>query len=187
MSLTRRLLVGSLLVIGLLATLVVIIAANRLEERLIDDAVNNLSREARFIAVQWRSNVDADALADTSGTVLDRRVTLIDTSGLVVGDSDFDGIALQQLQNHGSRPEVQEAWRTGTGMAQRSSASAGDEELYVAVRAPLGVARVSIGTRSLTGAIRGAQRDVLIAAAFSMLIAIALSLWFGAIRPQTRT
>jgi signal transduction histidine kinase len=166
-------------VIGLLATLVVIIAAGRLEDRLVDNAVDDLAREARLIATQWRDGVDADALADTSGTLLNRRITLIDPSGQVIGDSDFDDAALQQLQNHAGRPEVREAMLSGTGTAQRSSVSAGDEELYVAVKAPRGIARVSISTSSLRSAIRGAQRDVLVAAAFAMLIAIGLSLLFA--------
>jgi signal transduction histidine kinase len=49
------------------------------------------------------------------------------------------------------------------------SASAGDEELYVAVRHPLGFVRVSIGTARFDTIVRGAQRDVV----FSSLVALA--------------
>src|SRR5690606_16396224 len=112
--------------------------------------------------------------ADTTGSLLLRRVTLIDDGGRVVGDSDFDGPALAQLDNHRLRPEVVDANLHGFGSAQRASASAGDAELYVAVRAVSGVARVSISTQALVETIRGAQRDVVVAALVSMLIAAGL-------------
>lgn len=176
MTLARRLLAGSIVVITLLAMLVVFIAAGRLEDRLLRDTVEDLSREAQLIAVQWQPGVNADSLADTTGSLLLRRVTLIDDGGRVVGDSDFDGPALAQLDNHRLRPEVVDANLHGFGSAQRASASAGDAELYVAVRAVSGVARVSISTQALVETIRGAQRDVVVAALVSMLIAAGLSL-----------
>ena len=179
MTLTRRLLAASLLIIASLATAIVIIAAGRLQERLLNETIGYLAREARLIAAQWKSSVDADMLADSTGALLGRRVTLVDDSGRVRGDSDFSGAALIELENHGNRPEILEAHTSGTGTAQRASASAGDEELYVAVRAPLGIARVSISTSALRGTIRGAQRDVLVAAAVAMLVAIALSMLFA--------
>jgi two-component system phosphate regulon sensor histidine kinase PhoR len=42
-------------------------------------------------------------------------VTLIDSAGKVVGDSEFDPPALAELENHLTRPEIQAAIRTGSG------------------------------------------------------------------------
>jgi signal transduction histidine kinase/HAMP domain-containing protein len=178
-SLTQRLLAGSLLVVGILTALVVVLADRRLEDRLRGDTIDDLGREARLIAAQWRPGANADSMADTSGRWLQRRVTVIDDGGHVVGDTDFDRDALVRLQNHNTRPEVIAARRSGMGWSRRSSASAGDEELYVAVRAPLGVVRVSMSTRALAEAIGGAQRDVLVAAGIAMLVATALTLLFA--------
>ena len=87
MRLTQRVFLGSLLVIGVMTTLVVSLADRRLDRRLVAVAVDGLRREANVITTQWRAGADADSLADAVGRALERRVTLIDASGRVVGDS----------------------------------------------------------------------------------------------------
>jgi signal transduction histidine kinase/HAMP domain-containing protein len=61
------------------------------------------------------------------------------------------------------------------GSAQRRSPSAGDLELYVAVRVRRGVARVSLTTASLDAIIASAKRDVAIASAVALLGALVLA------------
>jgi dihydrodipicolinate synthase/N-acetylneuraminate lyase len=41
------------------------------------------------------------------------RITVIGTDGLVAADSDTPDAALANLENHGTRPEVVQAWTTG--------------------------------------------------------------------------
>src|SRR5207247_8243847 len=67
-----------------------------------------------------------------------RRVTLIDSSGRVRGDTEFDRAALARLQNHRDRPEVRAAMdsASGVGTNTRLSASTNERQLYVAVREP---------------------------------------------------
>ena len=108
---------------------------------------------------------DADAFADAAGAALGHRVTLIDPTGRVIGDSEFDEPALGQLENHSARPEVR--------------AAAGDEELYVAVPAPRGVARVSIGTRSVEELFDRARRDVYAAGLVALLASTVLAYLFS--------
>jgi two-component system phosphate regulon sensor histidine kinase PhoR len=161
--LAERILVGTLVIVSVLVLAVVAIAGGRLRARLAAEQRDELLRDARVIASQWRAGSDADALADTVGSALGYRVTLIAADGAVVGDSEFDGAELRALENHGSRPEVAEARAQGTGSSSRFSVSAGDEELYVAASHPLGFVRVSIGTRRFEAIVRGAQRDVVVA------------------------
>jgi two-component system phosphate regulon sensor histidine kinase PhoR len=169
-KLAERLLAGSLVIVSVLVLAVVAIAGGRLRSRLAAEQRAELLRDARLVATQWRPGTDADELADTAGRALGYRVTLIGTDGAVLGDSEFDGEALRRLENHGARPEVVAARSGDVGSAVRFSASAGDEELYVAVRdPPLGFVRVSIGTQRFEQIVRGAQRDVV----FSSLIALA--------------
>ena len=118
--------------IAVLVIAVVAIIDQRLHQRIAEQTIDELAREARLVAAEWRSRDSADAFADSAGAALGHRVTLIGPDGVVVGDTDFDGDALHALQNHSGRPEVVEARRTGTGSARRTSASAGDEEVYVA-------------------------------------------------------
>jgi signal transduction histidine kinase len=77
------------------------------------------------------------------------------------------------------RPEIVEARAAGSGSTRRHSASAGDDELYVAQRHPLGYVRVSLTTRSLEEIVRGAQQDVLIGGLLALLGAAALAFAFA--------
>jgi two-component system phosphate regulon sensor histidine kinase PhoR len=171
-TLVKRLLVGSLVLVLVLVLGVVAIAGGRLRNRLADETRRELEREARLVATAWRPGIDADSLADSAGAALERRVTLIDSTGVVRGDSEFDGDDLHQLQNHSTRPEVVAARTSGVGWSMRPSASAGDDEIYVAVRHPLGIARVSVGTTKFREIVRGAQRDVLVAGMIALVGAL---------------
>ncbi len=174
MRVAGRLVVGSLVIIAVFALLVVFTLERRLRVRLTDQTTSTLLREARLISQQWAAGSDADAVADAAGSALGVRVTLIDPTGRVVGDSEFDEPALSRLENHSGRPEVAAARQNGTGTAQRRSPSAGDVELYAAVRAPLGVARTSISTRALEALLAAQLHDVVPVAAVVALIAAAL-------------
>ncbi|MCC6931344.1 MAG: HAMP domain-containing protein [Gemmatimonadaceae bacterium] len=179
MRLSRRLLAGSLLLIGVLVLLVVVALDWRLGLRLHDETEAELWREARFIAAAWHPGVDADSLANAAGEALGHRVTLIDSSGKVIGDSEFDAPALGRLENHRTRPEVIQALQAGQGSSVRRSPSAGDEELYAALRTPFGVARVSISTSLQTAIVRRVQGDVLSVAIVATLVALLLAVLFA--------
>jgi len=179
MKLAQRLMLGALLVVSAFLTVAVAISGARLRTRLGQLTAAQLTREARLVAVQWRPGSDADQLANSAGVALGHRVTLIDSSGHVLGDSEFDGPALAALQNHSNRPEVAAAMRDGQGSSRRVSPSEGDEELYVAVRAGQGVARVSIVTAELDDIASRARRDVLLSGLIALVIALALAVVFS--------
>ena len=174
MKLTQRLLIGSLLIISILVALVVAIVDGRLRVRLYEESSAEVLREARLVAAQWRPGLAVDSLADAAGGALGHWVTLIDSTGKVVGDSEFDPPALESLQNHLTRPEIQEALRTGSGQSRRVSALAGDEELYGAVRAGSGFARVSVSAAVIQTLFARARADVLLASGFAILLAFGL-------------
>ena len=179
MTLARRLLAGSLVVITTLVAAVVLIAGGRLRDRLVEEKRDELLRVGRMIATEWQAGVDADSLARRAGLALGYRVTLIDSTGVVVGDTEFGAEARGRLENHFMRPEIVEARTAGSGSTRRHSASAGDDELYVAQRHPLGYVRVSLMTRSLEEIVRGAQQDVLIGGLLALLGAAALAFFFS--------
>jgi two-component system phosphate regulon sensor histidine kinase PhoR len=58
------------------------------------------------------------------------RLTVVDTLGTVVADSDVEG----PMANHLERPELQEAQQGGVGRAQRKSSSTGENSVYLARR-----------------------------------------------------
>ena len=176
MTLARRLLSGAMLVVIALVAAIVLIAGGRLRDRLVAEKTDELSRDARMVAAQWHAPAEADAVAQRASDALGYRVTLIDTSGVVLGDSEFGSEARRRLENHATRPEVMAARDRGVGAALGPSASAGDEELYVAVRHPLGTVRVSMTTQRLDTVVRGAQQDVL-ASGLVALLGVLLLVW----------
>jgi two-component system phosphate regulon sensor histidine kinase PhoR len=178
-TLAKRLLVGSLVLVLTLVAGVVVLAGNRLGNRLAQETCRELEREARVVGAEWRPGINADSLADVAGAALGRRVTLIDTGGVVRGDSEFDDDVLRALQNHSNRPEVIEAKRQGSGCSTRRSPSAGDDEIYVAVRQPLGYARVSETTAKFREIVGGARRDVMIGGLIALVGALVVAFGFS--------
>ena len=179
MNLTQRLIVGSLLVCGVFVVLTVGSLDWRLRNRLRDSTTTELLREARLVGTQWQTGVDADSLADAAGAALSHRVTLVAADGRVLGDSEFDEPALSRLENHSSRPEISAALNADSGSSIRTSPSAGDEELYAAVRTSLGVARVSLPTRAQELIVDRLQRDVLVVSLGATLLALLLAAVFA--------
>lgn len=79
------------------------------------------------------------------------RITLIAPDGRVVDDTQADA---GEMENHGDRPEVQEALEQGFGVDVRTSGTVGAELLYVAYAPrrggqPGGVVRLAVATASI--------------------------------------
>jgi len=178
-KLSHRLLMGAVLVVTVLIALLVLLSGVRLRHQLEELEVAQLTREARLIAREWTPTVDPDMLAASAGAAIGHRVTLIDTSGRVIGDSEFRGEARTRLENHSRRPEVIAALHDSVGSADRPSPSAGDNELYVAIKSAYGVTRVSISTASLDAIVRRGQRDVLISGFVALVAALILAAAFS--------
>ena len=113
---------------SLLATLAVAglaVAADRLLRRYLEDEIaHGLEREAQLIATL----LPPDSLrwpdfALRLGAGVGHRITLIDPTGRVRGDTEFDRASLGGLENHLMRPEVQQALASGEGRGMRLSAS----------------------------------------------------------------
>jgi two-component system phosphate regulon sensor histidine kinase PhoR len=177
--LAQRLLVGSLLVVGVILVLVFTLSERGLRAGLLSTTTERMSADARLLGTLWRPGVDADSLADASAAALGFRVTLIDSTGRVLGDSEFNGAALARLENHAARPEIVAARARGTGTYVRVSPSMGDEALYFAVQAPLGFARVATSPAATEQTIARARRAILVAGGIGALAALLLALFFA--------
>jgi two-component system phosphate regulon sensor histidine kinase PhoR len=121
---------------------------------------------------------DVDAEADRIGTLTHARVTLIGRHGDVLGDSTESAAALANLENHGSRPEVIEALRSGVGVARRHSATVGTDLLYAAVAVRhdrVAVVRLSLPLTDVDDQIAAIGRSVLWALLVAVLCAVALA------------
>jgi two-component system phosphate regulon sensor histidine kinase PhoR len=118
----------------------------------------------------------APALADSVGGALGVRVTLIDASGRVLGDSEVAHDALDGVENHADRPEFRAALLGRVGRAVRSSRTVGRELIYVAAPLPRpgGIAALRFAEPlALVADLEAALlRQSLIAAAIALLISV---------------
>ena len=76
---------------------------------------------------------DFDVLATDIGSSSGVNVTLTDSDGTVIGDSGTPRHDLKRMDNLASRPEVQAALASGSGLTRRSSVSQGYDLLYFAM------------------------------------------------------
>lgn len=86
--------------------------------------------------VNASGNLDTEAprLANELAAAAEARVTIINPSGVVRGDSSVTGAELETLESHASRPEVVEALERGVGTSERFSSTLYGRMLYVARR-----------------------------------------------------
>lgn len=149
--------------------------ADQVAERLTQDAI----LAADLVRSDANPEANADAIADRLGEVLAIRVTLVDSRGKVLGDSELNGDALGQLENHAARPEIREALGSGGGSSTRRSATLAEDMLYVARRVDpadpaRGVVRVAVPLTEVSRAQREIRIPLLTAALLSLLVAWAL-------------
>src|SRR5258705_4549636 len=107
---------------------VVVIIDNQIHSSITDQTTHDLAGEARLLATEWRAGVDPDALADEAGVATRHRITLIESKGHVVGDSQFDGTAPHGLENHRTPPAGNFARDKGEGTVRRNSPVHGAEQ-----------------------------------------------------------
>jgi two-component system phosphate regulon sensor histidine kinase PhoR len=173
MSLTGRLVAGMVAVL-LVTVLVLAWSADALlRSRLEGEIRTALERDARLVRLALPADPSRlQASAQRLGQETGLRITIIDTTGRVVAESELGGDALANLENHLGRPEIQEAIRTGTGANRRISHTVGRPLLYVAIRGGPGFVRVSTGLETVDAVVSRAQGAVLLAS----LLALALGL-----------
>jgi two-component system phosphate regulon sensor histidine kinase PhoR len=105
-------------------------ASLAVQASLIGDAITpHLASPAQPGALQPPA-ADFQSLAERWAAITNARVTIISTSGIVLGDSARDP---DEMENHLNRPEIQQAQRSGTGTALRFSTTTATNTLYHAI------------------------------------------------------
>jgi len=156
-----------------------------MQQGMIEESRVSLSGQTQLVRILVMSNKQLTApqrLAESIGTVIKARVTLIAPDGTVLGDSDVGPARLAQLENHMQRPEVQDALRNGSGSAVRYSDTLRTSMLYSAMTYGSGtvdgIIRLSIpveypasARNALHGMVGGASAiTILIALLFSYVL-----------------
>lgn len=121
-----------------------------------------------------------DSLVDRLGEAGRVRLTFIDRKGVVWGDTERDGQSLIQMDNHLSRPEIQEAIGNGFGMIDRKSDTTETEYRYFALRIErdgniIGFCRVALPMETVNTALGNLQAMLL----YATIGGSALAILFG--------
>jgi len=138
-SYQTRILGGCLLVVLCTLLLVGALLQSSLSGKFLSQAQDGLERQLMLVKElvrdRWRPGQAMDAsqalVQDLAGG-LGLRLTLIAPDGKVVGDSDVARNELDQLENHGQRPEVVQALGKGFGASVRFSSTLDVDLLYAA-------------------------------------------------------
>jgi two-component system phosphate regulon sensor histidine kinase PhoR len=113
------------------------------------------------------------------------RVTLVDASGRVLADSAVSDGDLAGVENHLTRPEIEQAVVTGSGTDLRASHTTGDRTLYRAVRLGEAAAasalylRLGLPMTALEHELATLKRNLMLAFGSAFLVAVALSVWLA--------
>ncbi len=180
MKFARRLVLGTVLVLVVAVAVLVWASEVSLRKDLEIDFTRELEREAMLVrealpadSAAWQPTVRH--LSGESG----HRITLVDRTGRVRGESDPAGDSLSRIENHLSRPEVQQALAGATGYNRRVSATIGKALMYVAVPGGPGVVRVAATLEQVDTIVHRAQRSVLWAAVLALILGTGLAVVAG--------
>ncbi len=89
--------------------------------------------------IDARGTLDYDHLTRYAN-ILKARLTLVDSTGIVIFDSKVKQDSLVHVENHINRPEFRQARKEGMGSHQRTSATINVSLHYVAIRVPRHIA-----------------------------------------------
>ena len=173
-----------------------VLAARSLEEQELAQSGQALEVSTNLIAFDLRPllttsrSLPATPQLQTIVRELSRRalarVTLVDSTGRVLADSAVSDRDLATIENHRTRPEIEQAIATGSGTDLRASHTTGDRTLYRAVRlneqgttsSPLYL-RLGLPMTALEQELAKLKRNLTIAFGSAFLIAVGLSIWLA--------
>ena len=138
------------------------------------DAARDTLQELLVLMDAQSADTDPQELArQFSQAAPGKRLTIIDTDGTVLADTEADP---EGLENHGNRPEVESAAATGWGEAVRHSDTMGTSMFYVAKKFADGmIGRASMPLSSIDSLVVSSLWSVLIASAAALLLALLLA------------
>jgi two-component system phosphate regulon sensor histidine kinase PhoR len=184
-------------VIIVLILLVVAIYLNRtLKPDYMSRTTAQLSREADLakrylldIIEDHPLTYDIDTLANQMGQSLNLRVTILDPSGTVRGDSELDDQDLFNMENHANRHEVLEALEKDLGISIRFSYTLNAQMMYLAKPVVkdgnrLGIIRLAIPLTEIDQTLSSVRSLLIVSLMIGIVLALLLS--YLAARAVTR-
>ncbi len=175
----RRILLIYIIIAPLLLLSLELYLSREVKDSYIANLKKSLGIQARLIADQiplsFSDNLDAfcKQFKDRTGA----RVTVIDDSGKVLGDSDEPA---NIMENHANRPEIKEADISGTGSSVRFSSTLSRNQFYLAISTdtdPKRFLRLSMPLHEVEQAVNEIRMRVIIASLSILFIALLTGLF----------
>ena len=195
LSIRWKVTLGSLLAVTCGLAVAGLLAMESLEQQTISQLNEMLDARSNLVEYSLRSTFTDPPVSDQQthlGVIVRRlgeralaRVTLITADGTVIADSAVDDAGLSAVENHLSRPEIQQALATGQGRDIRASHTTGARTMYRALRTELRhdgktmILRLGLPMTMLERETGKLQRHLAIAIGAAFLIALLLSLWMA--------
>ena len=181
MKLVYRLLIFALALVMIMTAFVMAIVDMRLKDRLIAERTAELSREAALIAGHWAGGQSAQDAAIRASKALGGRVTLVDPSGIIVGDAGLESGSLmaRKTGTPAQRPEVAIAATGQLGITIDPPDEDGSSDLFVAVKSEKGIVRIGVEMSTFEPLFTQARTDVVTAGAVALLWAMLFAVVFA--------
>jgi two-component system phosphate regulon sensor histidine kinase PhoR len=180
-------LIGYVAVAALLSVLVLIFAFRIIKDNHLNTLADNLTKIAisiRTDITELMSSTHTDSLdvyVKNLGAEIETRITVIDSAGIVLADSENDP---KTMENHKARKEITAALQGHTGQALRFSRTVKQEMLYVAI--PIrkdseitGVIRVSLYASEINALLSSLQHRVILVTLMIIAVSLCLAIIFS--------
>jgi two-component system phosphate regulon sensor histidine kinase PhoR len=194
-SIRWKVTLGTLVAVACGLLIAGVITVQSLEQRYLAQFGDALEAKTKLVEHGFQPLFDSSAsypsassLQETArdlGTRAAARVTLVAADGTVLADSAVQDADLPAVENHRSRPEIQQALATGHGQDIRSSYTTGERTMYHAVlmrpsqAAPPLVVRVGLPMIVLDRELSELQQRLFLALGVAFLVALTLSVWLA--------
>jgi len=178
----RKLLGGSLLLIGLTLIGLDTYLTRYMAGHQVGDVERRLEAECRLLAgeVAALPAAQLELWARSAAARAQARVTLINVTGVVLAESDYDP---ESMENHAGRPEVRQALAGGTGTVVRRSATLNRDLSYVALRIEYAghqaVLRLAVPLEEVDAAVAEIRSRILEASGIAALGALVIAYFFS--------
>lgn len=168
-SIFFKIFIGYLLIIILLASFVLFFSLRTTRNFHISTLANSLANINETLlrisipVIENRAFEELDSIVKELGKRIETRVTIIDTAGVVLADSEEDPAS---MENHRNRPEIREALKGNTESSIRYSTTVREEMLYLAQPIEkdgdiIGVIRSSLFLKDIHMVLGNIRREIL--------------------------
>jgi two-component system phosphate regulon sensor histidine kinase PhoR len=176
----RRILISYLIIAPLLFLFLELYLSNVVRSTHISELTQGLIVQGNLVAERIPSSlpVSLDDFSRKYKEITGARITIIDVSGRVIGDSDEPSA---RMENHGDRPEIRDAALSNAGSSLRFSKTMGKDLFYLAIPVQRDsdrlFIRLSVPLHDVEAAVTKTRMSIFIASFAALCIAILMGVF----------